>query len=215
MTTFNQSPAHLLTAKISSVNHHQAPFDFFKGVINPRNASLRKKTTTKEASKKIPVTLSVRGSKKGVANWFVQSTPARRGRPKAPRSEPPSKPSDDITEQGKKRPFPLRVDNSKRSRTASPTNDRSNECETTVSGNILKAPLTVSPSLPPNKVSKVADFVPSSFPEADALLSGDGLPPPPCPADTLGAGSDTGQTSQGSAFNDSQNVRKENNSLNP
>ena len=195
-------------------------FDFSKGVINPRKASLRKKTTTKEASKKNPATPSVRGSKKGVTNWFVQSTPARRGRPKTPRSEPPSKPSDDLTEQGNKRPFPLRVDNAKRSRTASPTNDRSNESAITVSGIVLKAPLTVSQSLPPNKVSKVADFVPSSFPEADALLSGDGLPPPPRPADTLGAGSDTGQTSQGSAFNDSQNEvkeneRKKNNIVNP
>ena len=178
-------------------------FDFSRGSINPRKASLRKKTTKKEAVKEKAATPSVSGSQKGVTSWF-QATPGKRGRKaKTPRSEPPAKPSTKEFESGKKRPVVARNENSKRTRIVSPTTNAPNERLNLVI-EPSKNPLTDKPSAPSNNVHERSDVVQSSYPEADALLAGGGLMPPPIPVGTLGAGTDTGQSSQGSVYDDSQ-----------
>ena len=178
-------------------------FDFKAGKVNPRKATLRQKTSKKEASKAKLATPSGKGSKKGVTNWF-DPTPTRRGRPRTPRSEPPAKSSNDGNQSGKKRQLLSRNDNTKRTRIDSPTTHTQNESIKSVSETISGDPLTDQLTGPSNKVSEVLDVVPSSLPVADALLAGGGPPPPPRPVDTLGVGAVTGQSSQGLSLDDSQ-----------
>ena len=104
-------------------------------------------------------------------------------------------------------------DSSKRHRKISPTQNASTEC-VIVSENLSKGPPLDGPSVPSDKVAGSSDVVPSSNPEADALLAKGGPLPPPCAASTLGVGSDTGQQSQEFPFDDSQNVTKESNQIN-
>ena len=149
-------------------------------------------------------TPSGKGPKKGATNWY-EATPVKRSRPaKIPRSESPVKPVTDDIESGKKRHIPVCNENSKRTRIASPTTTAQNESLSLVSEMLSKSPLTDKPSAPSNKEPESSDIVPSSHPEADALLAGDGPPPPQRPAGTLGVGTDTGQSSQGSIFDHSQ-----------
>ena len=185
-------------------------FNFAEGKVNPRKASLRKKTAKKNLSRSKAAKPSGGGSKKGEPTWF-ETTPVRRGRPRTPRAELADTPSDihNDKENSKKRPLLAKGDSSKRSRKVSPTHNALNEC-TNVSENMSKGPPHDGPSLPSDKVAGSSDVVPSSIPEADALLTEDGPQPTPCAASTLGVGSDTGQPSQEFAFDDSQKVNSQN-----
>ena len=185
-------------------------FNFAEGKVNARKASLRKKTTKKNLSKSKAATPSGGGSKKGEPTWF-ETTPVRRGRPRTPRAELADTPENiyNDKESSKKRPLLAKGDSSKRSRKVSPTHNALNEC-TNVSENMSKGPPHDGPSVPSDKVAGSSDVVPSSIPEADALLTEDGLQPTPCAASTLGVGSDTGQPSQEFAFDDSQKVNSQN-----
>ena len=149
----------------------------------PTQSRLRNRKTPSQSNK--PAT-SKKGPKKGEASWAdVGATPSRSLRARTPRSAPP-----DPTHVNRKRK-PEDSDDGSTQETDPPCENRVKDINKNVSGIASREAATDGP-VPASIVPDGLDLIPSSMPEADALLGAvGGAPPPPPPGGTVGVGTDS------------------------